>query len=82
MVTIGGNFLSANSGNCTAGSCVVQGYLTVDNNTVVSVVNDNQISGNADVSGNSGSTSRVEGNRIGGNLRCFDNNPTPSNFGS
>jgi hypothetical protein len=74
MVTIGGNFLCANSGNCTAGSGVVQGNLIVDNNTALSVLNDNQISGNADVSGNSGSTPRVEDNRIGGNLRYFDNN--------
>ena len=54
-VTIGGNFLCANSGVCVAGDGVVQGNLTMDNNNAVSEVDDNQIGGNVDVSGNSGS---------------------------
>ena len=80
-VTIGGNFLCANSGVCVAGDGVVQGNLTMDNNNAVSEVDDNQIGGNVDVSGNSGSAPTVLGNRIGGNLQCFNNNPPPSNFG-
>jgi hypothetical protein len=81
-VTIGGNFLCANSGVCVAGGGVVQGNLTMDNNTAVAEVDNNQIGGNVDVSGNSGSPPTVVDNRIGGNLRCFNNNPPPTNFGS
>jgi len=81
IVTIDGNFLCASSGVCVAGGGVVHGNLTMDNNNAVSEVDDNQIGGNVDVSGNSGSAPTVLGNRIGGNLQCFDNNPPPINFG-
>jgi hypothetical protein len=81
-VTIGGNFLCANSEVCIAGGGVVQGNLTMDNNTAGSEVVLNQISGNANVSGNSGSAPLVGDNTIGGNLRCFNNSPPPTNFGS
>jgi hypothetical protein len=81
-VTIGGNFLCANNAVCDATGGVVQGNLTVDNNTAAVNVGNSQISGNADVSGNSGRAPVLENNRIGGNLRCFDNNPPASNFGS
>ena len=81
IVTIGGNFLCTNSGVCVAGNGVVHGNLTMDTNNAVSEVDDNQIGGNVDVSGNSGTAPTVLGNRIGGNLQCFDNNPPPINFG-
>ena len=61
---------------------MVQGNLTMDNNTAGSEVVLNQISGNANVSGNSGSAPLVGDNTIGGNLRCFNNSPPPTNFGS
>ncbi len=81
-VTISGNFVCANNPNaCFAQGGVVQGNLTVDNNNNNNVgnivdVEGNQVSGNVDVSGNSGQTPIVGGNTIGGNLRCSGNSAT------
>jgi hypothetical protein len=77
-VTIGGNFVCANTPFCGASGGVVQGNLTVDNNLLAEVTG-NQVSGNVDVSGNSPFGVTVAGNTIGGNLRCSNNKPAAVN---
>ncbi len=82
FVTIAGNFVCANNPlGCGARGSVVQGNLTVDGNSRAVDVVGNQVSGNVDVSGNSGSAPVVEDNTIGGNLKCFDNNPSAVDLG-
>jgi len=89
-ITIGGNFVCAdNPPTCVADDGVVHGNLTVEDNKLqasnvitFSEVLGNKISGNAEISGNAvirGNTAvLVGGNTIGGNLRCFDNSPPPT----
>jgi hypothetical protein len=75
-LTISGNFLCANnSTQCNATDGVVQGNLTVDDNSTSSPISvfGNQVSGNVDISGNTAVTLIVGGNTISGNLQCFDN---------
>jgi hypothetical protein len=82
-VTIGGNFLLANNSGVgwivTDG--VVQGNLTVHNNNAFRffAVFGSQVSGNVDVSGNSGAGALVGGNTIGNNLGCFGNSSVTDN---
>ena len=85
-VTISGNFVCTNNILCTAVAGIVEGNLTIDNNNQVFGpavdVEFNEISGNADVSGNIGTiTPLLRSNTIGGNLRCFDNSPPPVDGG-
>lgn len=90
-ITIGGNFVCADDPQttCVADDGVVRGNLSVENNKLqafnvitFSEVLGNKISGNAEISGNAvirGNTAvLVGGNTIGGNLRCFDNSPPPT----
>ena len=90
-ITIGGNFVCADDPQttCVADDGVVHGNLTVEDNKLqasnvitFSEVLGNKISGNAEISGNAVSTGNtavlVGGNTIGGNLRCFDNSPPPT----
>jgi hypothetical protein len=79
-VTIGGNFVCANTPFCGAQYGVVRGNVTVDNNASADVMG-NQIDGNVNVSGNI-NVITVAGNTISGNLKCQNNNPAPSNGGS
>ena len=80
-VTINGNFVCTNSSSvCSAVDGVVQGNVTEDDNGTSAVLGGasvvgNQISGNVDVSGNTGHdrAALVSNNTINGNLTCFDN---------
>jgi hypothetical protein len=71
-ITIGGNFVCSNNPTfCVADSGVVQGNLTVDDNTDAANstrVSSNQVSGNVDVSGNSGAMTRSRGQYDRGQL--------------
>ena len=71
-ITISSNFVCSNNPIfCVADSGVVQGNLTVDDNTDAansSRVSSNQVSGNVDVSGNSGAMTEVGGQYDRGQL--------------